>query len=239
MRYLLATLLLLLSAPVWAQDANPAPVLSPEPAEAPVAAPALAESCPGGTCVAKEDLAKFIELLKERKCRAGTPPTFELDPVKVVVDRDGRVYYSGAQPHPYTVKMSWCNYEVKAEGKVDIVAAMLTPPIWGFRFRPKAYMGLLPGEAFYHFAENTALELAGESTESLGVGDVFDAGVMVDFLYYDWVNLNAAAGFRSFGLGVGADLTSNFGAYLGYANTWGTWHHNMNVSLWFSFYNPD
>lgn len=236
MRYLLA--LLLLSAPVSAQQPAPAPVPSPEPEAPPVAAEPAPEGC-DGTCVSDEDMKKFVQLLKDRQCLDTSPPTFELDPVNIVVDKDGRVFYSGAPPHPYTVRMKWCNYEVEAQGKVNVVAAVLTPPIWGFRFRPKAYIGLLPGEAFYHAAENAAAELAGEATDSLSVMDVIDAGVMVDFLHYDWVNLNVAAGFRSFGGGIGADLTDNFGAYLGYANTWGTWHHNLNLSIWFSFWNPD
>jgi len=236
MTRLLATLaLLLLVAPVWAQEPEPVPA-----SESVVAAAEPApEGCKGGTCVSDADLKKMVEVLREKKCLQTTKPTFELDPVTIVVDRDGRIFYSGAAPHPYTVKMDWCNYQATAEGHVDVVAATLTPPIWGFRFRPKAYMGLLPGEAFYRIAENSVAELAGEDTESVGFADVFDAGVMADFLYYDWLNLNAAVGFRSFGGGLGADLTSNFGAYVGYANTWGTWHHNVNVSLWFSFYNPE
>lgn len=235
MRPLLVLALWLLSAPVWAQETKPAPEPSPTPAAAPTAPQDACE----GTCVPEEDMKRFVELLKERKCRDENPPTFELDPIKIVVDKEGRIFYSGAEPKPYTVKMSWCNYEIEAKGKVDVVAAMMTPPIWGFRFRPKAYIGMLPGEAFYASAENTAAALAGQPTEELGIIDVIDAGAMVDFLYYDWVNLNAAVGFRSVGLGIGADLTSNFGAYTGYALTWGDWHHNVNLGLWFSFYNPD
>jgi len=174
-------------------------------------------------------MAKIVEVLKEKKCLQTTKPEFDLDPINIVVDRDGRIFYSGAEPHPYSVRMNWCNYEVEATGKVDIVAAMREPPIWGFRFRPKAYIGVLPGEAFYSLPED----------DSIHVMDLVDAGVMVDFLYYDWANLNAAVGFRSLGAGIGFDLTSNFGAYGGYALTWGDWHHNANLSLWFSFWNPE
>lgn len=231
----LAIALLLVSGPVWAQEPDKGSVPSPDPEPAPVAAAAPANDCPGGVCVANDDLAMFVDLAREQKCRTDTPPTFDLDPVTIVVDKEGRVFYSGAEPHPYTVRMKWCNYEVKAEGKVDIVAAMMEPPIWGFRFRPKAYMAVLPLEALYELGTDT---ITGEDG-NLSVGDLFDAGVMVDFLYYDWLNLNVATGFRSFGGGLGADLTSNFGAYLGYANTWGDWHHNVGVGLWFSFWNPD
>ena len=184
---------------------------------------------PPATCVPEKDMEVFVKLLREKKCLLGEEPTFELDPINIVVDRQGRVFYSGAEPHPYTVKMTWCDYEVEAKGKVDIVAAMREPPIWGFRFRPKAYIGALPGEAFYSIPDG----------ESLEVIDLVDAGAMVDFLYYDWANLNVAVGFRSVGGGIGFDLTENFGAYGGYALTWGDWHHNANIGLWFSFYNPD
>lgn len=238
MRQLLVLLFaLLLSGSVAAQEPVSA-AKDAEPQPTPAAAPAPAEGCPGGVCVSDDDMAKIIEVLREKRCLQTEVPEFKLDPVKIILDKQGRVFYSGAEPHPYTIHMNWCGYEVEAKGKVELLAAMVTPPIWGFRFRPKAYLGVLPGEVFYHSAENKVKELAGEPTDSLGVADVFDAGVMVDFLYYDWLNLNVALGFRSFGAGLGADLTENFGLYLGYANTWGSWHHNALVGMWFSFYNP-
>jgi len=191
------------------------------------ASSSLAEECKG-TCVPKGDMAKITEILKEKKCLQTTKPTFELDPINIVVDKDGRVFYSGAAPNPYTLRMKWCNYEAEAQGKVNLVAAMREPSMWGFRFRPKAYISLLPFEAF-----NVASE-----KETLSFGDSWDAGAMVDFFHYDWANLNVAVGFRSFGGGLGADLTQNFGIYAGYATTWGTWHHNLNLGVWFSFWNP-
>lgn len=229
MRWLLILALCLLAAPLWAQEAPKAPVPSPEPEAPPAASGAAAEPCPDGTCVPDADLKKMVEVLREKKCLQTEKPEFDLDPINIVVDRQGRIYYSGAEPHPYTVRMTWCNYEVEAAGKVDIVAAMRVPSTWGFRFRPKAYIGVLPGEAFYNIPD----------TESLEVMDLVDAGVMVDFLYYEWANLNAAVGFRSLGGGIGFDLTENFGAYGGYALTWGDWHHNANLGLWFSFWNPE
>lgn len=183
-----------------------------------------AEDCSGGTCVPKADMDKFVEVLKEKKCLQTTKPSFDLDPITIVVDKDGRVFYSGAAPSPYTIRMKWCGYDAEAAGKVKLTAAMRQPSLWGFRFRPKAYIGVLPLEAL--------------SNPDASFGDVWDAGVMVDFLHYDWLNLNAAVGFRSFGGGLGADLTQNFGIYAGYADTWGTWHPNANVGLWFSFWNP-
>lgn len=204
----------------------------------PILADDTPPACTNGTCVPKADMDKFIEVLKEKKCLQTTKPTFELDPINIVVDKDGRVFYSGAAPNPYTLHMKWCNYEAEAQGKVSLVTALHVPSIWGFRFRPKAYMGVLPIEAFNITVSNEAKTALGQKTTPLTFGDVWDAGVMVDFFHYDWFNLNAAVGYRSFGAGIGADLTQNFGLYLGYANTWGTWHHNFNLALWFSFWNP-
>jgi len=214
-----------------------APAFAPTPTS--VAPVASTKVCSNGTCVPDEDLSKMVAVLREKQCLQSTDPTFLLDPVTITVDKDGRVFYSGAQPRPYTVQMRWCNYEVEAKGKVEVVAAVVEPPIWGFRFRPKAYIGVLPLEPLYLAVENAAKDLVGEPTDDLTLMSVIDAGVMADFLYYDWLNLNAAVGFRSLGGGLGADITPNFGAYIGYANTWGSWHHNVNLAFWFSFYNPN
>lgn len=191
------------------------------------AVPTKAVECQAPSrCVPKEDIHTFATLLREKKCQLDESPEFELDPIQIVIDKDGRVFYSGADPKPYKLRMRWCNYEVEAEGKVKLIAAMRQPPIWGFRLRPKAYMGILPSEVFY------------SSDDPREFGDFVDAGVMVDFLYYDWANLNGVVGYRSVGAGVGIDLTENFGVYSGYALTWGGWHHNANLSLSFSFWNP-
>ena len=181
------------------------------------------------TCVAKKDLDLFLKMAREKMCLIEDDPTFDLDPVNIVIDREGRVFFSGAEPHPYTLRMTWCDYEIEAKGKVNIITAMRKPDIWGFRFRPKSYISALPFEAFY----------ADPVLDDLQVHDLIDAGVMVDFFYYDWFNVNAAVGFRSLGGGLGFDLTANFGAYAGYGLSWGEWNHNLNLGLWFSFWNPE
>jgi hypothetical protein len=177
-------------------------------------------------CLPKEDVQAFVALLKEKKCMQTTEPKFQLDEIKLFVDKEGRVFYSGEVPHPYQLTMSWCTYDVVAQGHVKVLAAVQEPPIWGFRFRPKAYTSFVLAEPFYPLPE-------GE--EPRGIEDVIDAGVMADVLYYDILNLNLAVGFQSFGAGIGVDLTQNFGAYAGYGLTWGDWHHSPNLGLWFGF----
>lgn len=179
------------------------------------------ESTCNGTCVPDSDMQAIGEVLRERKCLQSEKPKFELDSINVVVDKDGRVFYSGAAPHPYKLKMTWCHYDVTAEGRVNIVAATQEPPSYGVRFRPKAYLGMLLLEPL---------------KASKGVRDGLDAGLMVDLFYIHDFNLNVHAGLRSVGAGVGLDIFKSFGLYVGYALAWDGFAHNPEASLWFSFW---
>jgi hypothetical protein len=182
---------------------------------------ALAAECAeGSTCVPPEDMKAFVTILKEKKCLQTEKPTFTLDPITIITDEHGRVFYTGADPNPYKLKMTWCGYEADGEGSVKLTAAMKEPETWGFRFRPKAYLGYLPLEP-----------IAYSKTASQGI----DAGLMLDFFHVQFANVNVAVGFRSFGLGAGVDITKNFGGYLGYAMTWASWNHNLNSGIWFAF----
>ncbi len=187
-----------------------------------LATPAFGQECSDkDVCVVREDLKAFIEVAKEKQCLLDNKPTFELDPVNIIVDRDGRIFYSGAAPHPYKLKMTWCNYTVEAEGKVNILAAVQEPPNWGFRFRPKAYLGYLLAEPF-------------RDDKDLKKG--IDAGLMLDMLYFYDFNLNAHVGFRAVGAGLGVDVFKNFGLYGGYALSWDGFKSNPEAALWFAFW---
>lgn len=170
-------------------------------------------------CLIREDFQRFLDIAIERQCLERKPPSFEVDSITVLTDTDGRVFYTGADPSkPYQVRMRWCHYDVTAEGKVTLVAAMQTPPTSGVRFRPKAYLGYLP------------LKLSKGK-----LNDGVDAGLLIDWLFIHEFNLNVSAGFRSLGVGVGVDLTQNFGVYAGYALGYTTPTHNINASFYFAF----
>lgn len=219
MRFLVFLAILLASTPVLAVEDPESPVFK-DPFTAPPEAP---KECQGDdVCVAREDLDKFIELARERQCLDRTPPTFRLDPITIITDKEGRVFYTGNDPkRPYKLRVDWCHYSLEAEGEVKVVAAMNEPPTWGFRFRPKAYLGYLP------------LKLIEKGSS---FSDGIDAGLMLDFFYVRWVNVNIAAGFRSTGAGAGFDITENFGAYIGYAFAWGMDPaHNVLGSIYFAF----
>lgn len=183
--------------------------------------PVKGEECSSGsTCVAEKDMLKIREVLLEKKCLQTEKPTFELDPITIVTDEKGRVFFTGADPNPYKLKMRWCNYEADGTGKVNVVAALKEPSTLGFRFRPKAYLGYLPAEPLFYDKKGT---------------EGIDAGLMLDFFHWQFANVNVALGFRSFGLGAGVDVTQNFGLYAGYAMSWKDWNHNLNTAFWFAF----
>ena len=187
-----------------------------------ISSPLKAEECVGGSrCVPPEDMGAFIQVLKEKKCLQTEQPQFQLDPITIITDEKGRIFYTGDDPkNPYKLKMTWCDYAVEGTGSVKVVAAMREPEVWGFRLRPKAYLGYLP------------LEPSAYATEAnKGV----DAGLMLDFFHLEFANVDVAMGFRSFGAGVGVDITTNFGFYAGYALSWANWRHNVNAALWFAF----
>lgn len=182
---------------------------------------AFGQTCTGGTCVPAEDMAVFRQLLKDKKCQNDTKPTYKLDPITIVVDKEGRVYGSGADPHPYSIHMDWCNYSIDAKGNdAHLLVAKNEPPVWGFRFRPKFTAGFLP------------LQAINESSWYSGV----DVGILWDFLYWNSLNVNVSTNIRSVGVGLGYDITKNFGAYGGYALAYKGWGSGSYAGLYFSFW---
>ncbi len=179
---------------------------------------AQGQACVGGedaTCVSKDDLRTFLWLARDAKCRTETVPTFKLDPVTIVTDKQGRVFASGTGPKPYKIKVDWCNYSLEATGAVTLIAAEKEEPTWGFRFRPKIVAGLLPLEALHE--------------KSLPSG--LDGGVLVEPFFISWFNVNAFVGVRSVGAGIGMDVSRNIGVYAGYAVTWGTWRSSPYIGV--------
>jgi hypothetical protein len=142
-----------------------------------------------------------------------------LDPVIVTTDEQGRVYYSGAAPRPFSAHLSWCNHEVGFEGKLNVVVAKRETKEWGFRFKLKFAGSFLFLDALERSAQQAV-----------------DVGLLWDFLYWKNLNLNVATGFRSAGVGLGYDLTKNFGVYTGYGFSFWTLKSNPQMGLYFGFW---
>ena len=186
-----------------------------------VAAPARAqEGCPPGyTCVPPADMKVFVQLLTDQQCRNKTESKLTLDPIVIITDRQGRVYTSGNDPKPYKLYIDWCNYKIEAKANVQTQVAERVEPEYGFRFRVKAALGYLPLQAL-------------DKNSSKAV----DAGLLLEPFFLHWANVNAFVGFRSFGAGLGFDITKNFGVYAGYAMVWGDWKSDVIGALDFAFW---
>lgn len=179
------------------------------------------QACPEGkVCVDKEDMAKISEVLKEKKCLLENKPKVSTSPLTIVIDRQDRIYGSGSQPAPFTVQLDWCNYSIEGQATTKIIAARMAEPTWGFRFRPKATMGILGTEL-----------LRGEKFLN-----TMDGGALLEPFYFHWVNLNAYVGLRSVGGGLGFDLTKNLGLFTGYSITWADWRSNPFVAISFALW---
>jgi group I intron endonuclease len=182
-----------------------------------------AEDCssPSSVCVEKDDLVSFLDLARGQKCRTENPPEVTSDPVTIVVDRSGRVFGSGTGAHPLKIHIKWCSYEIEAESQVSLLAAQRVEPDWGFRLRLKPTFGLLVPEAFRSDAE---------------FHKALDGGLLIEPFYVYDANLNVYLGVRSFGLGLGYDITKNMTGYAGYSVTWGSWRPNLFLGVGFSLW---
>lgn len=199
MRTLAVCLLLLLPAVALAQD-----------------------NCPAGfVCVEKADMASFVQLARDQKCRAEQPPKVTSDGISVITDRMGRVYGSGTGPRPYEVKIDWCNYKLTAKTELKLSVAQRVEPDWGFRLRLKPMFGVMITEPFR----------AGRKFQ-----DALDGGILIEPFYYHWANLNGFLGLRSFGVGLGLDITKNMTAYAGYGVIWGSWLSTVLAGVGFSLW---
>jgi hypothetical protein len=171
------------------------------------------------TCVEDADMRVFLDLAKAHKCLAETPPRVTMDSITIVLDRAGRVFSSGTSTSPLTMELRWCNYTFAMTTTLQVVTAHHVEPDWGFEPRLKAAGGVLVGEL-----------LRGAKAQ-----DTVDAGLLLEPIRFKAVNANVYLGLRSFGLGIGVDLTRNFGVAGLFAYTWGTWRGNPLVVAYFGF----
>lgn len=178
------------------------------------------QPCPAtAVCVARQDILMMVELAREAKCRAETEPEVTVEPISIILDRQGRVFGSGTGDKPFRLRMDWCNYQVDMESQIKVLAAQRVEPEWGFRFRPKAAVGVLTRELI-------------EGRELTTYGDI---GLMFEPVYYRWINLNGYLSFRSVGIGFGFDITTNFGIATLLNTLWSDLRADPMAAVYFAF----
>lgn len=181
---------------------------------------AAQQQCPAtDVCVARQDIMLMVQLAREAQCRAETDPLVTAEPISIVLDRQGRVFGSGTGDKPFKLRLDWCNYQIDTESKIKLVAAQRVEPEWGFRLRAKAAFGVLTRELI----------------EGRNLTEYGDIGLMVEPFYFRWVNLNGFVSFRSIGVGLGVDITTNFGVAALLNTRWSMWHADPMIAVYFAF----
>jgi hypothetical protein len=177
----------------------------------------------GGKCLSADQFGSVKSALEELDGIKKAEMTGEvLDPVVIVHDWDERVYVNGGDGKPIRMRVR--------VGTVDRTLAVKLPttvyyrekpadPMFRLRFR--AQVGVLPVE-LYRTATGTKQQF-------------WDAGFGLDFFHVGLVNLSLNVGAASSGLGLGFDLTKNFGLTVGYAAVYDGLRSGAFAGAYFSF----
>lgn len=177
----------------------------------------------GGKCLNYIQFESVKKALKELDDIKKSPAIVTTsDQIAIIRDWDGRVYINGGESNPL-------RFNLKLGETIDRDMAVILPtqiyyrpkpPDPMFRLRIRAQFGLL--------AFNITDSLKDDKTKFM------DAGVGWDFFHYKDLNVSAYTGLRSFGAGVGLDLTKNFGPYVGYSMVYDGLKSNAFLGVYFS-----
>lgn len=192
-----------------------------------VSAPSRADDCvppPGGKCLDSAELGDVKKAVRELDEIHRSPAvlTFQ-SPVVIVHDWDGRVYVNGGETKPVRVKLK-IGDTVDRDLAVTVPVQVYyrpKPPDPVFRLRVRAQIGILPFDLV-----------------STATGDkrrFWDASVGWDLLHFGPVNFSVNTGVASSGVGVGLDLTNNFGVTAAYALSYDGFRSGVFTGAYFSF----
>lgn len=189
-----------------------------------------APDCPEGyKCVPDKVAEEWLVILKERQCqdtaldaleRGESTEDFEvtIEPHAIIVTKDGQVF----NPEDLTVRLKWCSTDLKVSAKSNLEVRMKPEPpepTWGFRLRVRLGANFWPKTLFTGMTQ-----------------PLFEPVLGLEPFYVKNFHLLTYAGFQTFGLGVGLDLTRNANIYLGAGARWATAEVGpvMGISLSFN-----
>jgi hypothetical protein len=178
----------------------------------------------GGKCLTKDQLENIQKALLELdKLHKSPAVVTSPDSVVIIQDWDGRVYTNGGQTNPIRLKL-----QLGDTVNRDMALTLPTqvyyrpqPPDPMFRLRVRAQAGILVPELI--------------RTVTGDKQSFWDAGIGWDFFHWNAFNVAAYTGVRSFGGGVGMDVTRNFGPYVGYSLVYDGWRSSVQTGIYFSF----
>lgn len=187
--------------------------------------------CPAGfRCIPDDIIEKWAVILKDSRCKdlaldaveKGQPTKdFKVttSPYRIIVTKNGQVY---SQENTET-NIKWCSTKLNliTKSKVTVQIRDEVPtvtPVWGFRLRLRLALNVQP-RALWSGDARPFVEPA------LAVEPFF----IRDFHLLTW------AGYDTFGLGVGMDLTRNANIYLGVGGRWANAEVGPTLGLSLSF----
>lgn len=179
---------------------------------------------PGGKCLTKEQLDGVKKALEELDKIHKSPAVVTTeDKIVIVSDWDGRVYVNGGTTVPLRLK-------VRIGDTIDRDMLMTLPAVVNYRPKPPDPMFRLRIRAQAGvFVPELVMTATGNKQNFL------EAGMGWDFFHLGPVNAAAFTGVRSFGGGLGVDLTRNFGPYVGYSLVYDGWRSSVQTGVYFSF----
>jgi len=171
--------------------------------------------CPEGyKCIPEEVAARWKVILEERQCQDEALDSLEngvatddlsvtYEPYAVIVSKDGQVF----DRDELVAHLKWCSLSVKLKSKPQLQINMKKEdpkptPVWGFRLRVRLGVNVWPKALF-----DDSIPLV---EPVLGLEPFF----VHDFHVMTW------AGFQTFGVGAGVDVTRNANVYLGVGGRW-------------------
>jgi len=155
---------------------------------------------PGGKCLTKEQLDKITEAIKELDDIHKSPAVVEFkQPIIIIQDWQNRTYINGGTNKPIDMK-------VKIGSYVDRDMAVTLPVQVSYRDKPPDPLFRLRIRAQFGFLIPQVVQTLMGTKQNM-----FDGGLALDFFHLGIFNVAVYAGVFSSGLGLGLDITRNFG----------------------------
>lgn len=194
-------------------------------AQAPEEHPACPE--PFAACLSAEQRDRVLKAIEELDEIHRSPAMVDIDgPIVVIRDWENRVFVNGGSTKPLRLKLtigSTIDRDLEVEVPVQVHYREAPPQPWlALRLRVRAHAGILLPEAV-------------RSVKDGEVDPFWYAGLDLDFLKLGDFNVWTHVGSAGPGLGVGVDVTKNFGTNVGMAVKWDGWTPTMLTGVYFAF----
>lgn len=165
--------------------------------------------CPEGyKCLPDEEADKVAQIVENHNCMVRTARNGDIvvsgKPYRITITKDGQVFTDELM----AFSLDWCAWDLDlyAKPKVAITRHEENESDWGFRLRVRLGVMWLPT---YALKDDT--DVFRESLDSV---------LLLEPFHYKSLHLVSHLGLKSFGLGVGLDLTRNLNVVTGVGLDW-------------------